>query len=160
MFCYTTTQRQASVRKVAVASAVTLLAAHHVANASSIPAKCFEEASARFGLANPAVLRALAKQESSGRCTQRHPANADGSYDIGCLGINSGWLPTLQKKFGLNEQDLYDPCINVHVGAWVFAKNVRQYGDSWQAVGAFNAKSEHKRIEYAWKIYKHLTAAR
>lgn len=157
MFGYYTTQCHARVRKAAAAA---LLGAHQLANAGAIPAKCFEEASARFGLSNPAVLRAFSEQESSGRCTARHPANADGSYDIGCMGINSGWLPTLHKKFGLNEQDLYDPCINVHVGAWVFAKNVRQYGDSWQAIGAYNAKSEHKRIEYAWKIYKHLTAAR
>lgn len=140
-------------------TAAVLLGVHQMAGAT-IPAKCFEDASARFGLPRPDVLRGIAQQESSGRCTARHPVNRDGSYDIGCMGINSSWLPTLQRKFGLTEQDLYDPCTNVHVGAWIFAKNVRQYGDSWQALGAYNAKSEQKRIEYAWKIYKHLTAAR
>lgn len=123
-------------------------------------ATCFEEASARFGHANPDVLRALADQESSGRCTQRHPVNADGSYDIGCMGINSSWLPKLQAQFGITERDLYDPCTNVHVGAWILAKNVRQYGDSWRAVGAYNARSEHKRVAYAWKINSRLNALR
>lgn len=123
-------------------------------------AKCFEEASARFGHANPNVLRAFAEQESSGMCTRRHPVNANGSYDIGCMGINSSWLPKLQRQFGITEQDLYDPCTNVHVGAWIHAKNVRQYGDNWRAIGAFNARSEHKRVAYAWKINSQLNALR
>lgn len=123
-------------------------------------AKCFEEASARFGHANPNVLRAIAEQESSGMCTRRHPVNADGSYDIGCMGINSSWLPKLQRQFGITEQDLYDPCTNVHVGAWIHAKNVRQYGDNWRAIGAFNARSEQKRVAYAWKINSQLNALR
>ncbi|NHZ99066.1 lytic transglycosylase domain-containing protein [Massilia sp. CCM 8734] len=123
-------------------------------------ATCFEEASALFGHANPNVLRAFALQESSGMCTRRHPVNTDGSYDIGCMGINSGWLPKLQRQFGITEQDLYDPCTNVHVGAWIHARNVRQYGDNWRAIGAFNARSEHKRIAYAWKINSQLNALR
>jgi hypothetical protein len=123
-------------------------------------APCFEEASARFGHANPNVLRALAQQESSGKCTRRHPVNQDGSYDIGCMGINSSWLPKLQKQFGITEQDLYDPCTNLHVGAWIHAKNVRQFGDNWRAIGAFNARSEPKRIAYAWKINSQLHALR
>jgi soluble lytic murein transglycosylase-like protein len=123
-------------------------------------AKCLEQASARFGLVNPNVLRALADQESSGRCTRRHPVNRDGSYDIGCMGINSSWLPKLQKQFGITEQDLYDPCTNIHVGAWIHAKNVRQYGDSWRAIGAYNSPSEHNRIAYAWKINSRLNALR
>lgn len=123
-------------------------------------ARCFDEASARFGHANPNVLRALAQQESSGKCTRRHPVNANGSYDIGCMGINSSWLPKLEKQFGITEQDLYDPCTNVHVGAWIHAKNVRQYGDNWRAIGAFNARSEHKRVAYAWKINSQLNALR
>lgn len=123
-------------------------------------ARCFEEASARFGISNPDVLRAIAEQESSGMCMPRHPVNANGSYDIGCMGINSSWLPKLQKQFGITEQDLYDPCTNVHVGAWVYARNVRQYGDNWRALGAFNARSEHKRVAYAWKINSKIIALR
>jgi len=123
-------------------------------------ARCFDEASERFGHKNPKVLRALAAQESGGRCPRRHPVNADGSYDIGCMGINSSWLPQLQSKFGFTEQDLYDPCTNIHVGAWIYAKNVRQFGDGWRAIGAYNATSEHKRIAYAWKINTQLNALR
>lgn len=145
---------------IALAVVVNVLVPYKPADASPIPARCFDDASDRFGLAHSPLLKAIAQQESSGRCMARHPVNPDGSYDIGCMGINSSWLPVLLKKFGLLEQDLYDQCTNVHVATWIFAKLVLQYGDTWRAVGAYNARSEYKRIEYAWKIYKHLTAAR
>lgn len=145
--------RQMTVGALALSLALPVVAGQRVA-------KCFEEASVRFGHANPNVLRALAEQESSGTCPRRHPVNANGSYDIGCMGINSSWLPKLQSQFGITEQDLYDPCTNVHVGAWIHAKNVRQYGDNWRAIGAFNASSEHKRVAYAWKINSQLNALR
>lgn len=126
--------------------------------ASDLTTRCLDEASARFGLKSPNVLQALISLESGGRCPHRHPINTNGSYDIGCMGINSTWLPTLQSKFGIAETDLYVPCTNIHVGAWIYAKNVKNFGDNWRAVGAFNATSEHKRIEYAWKINAQLAA--
>lgn len=139
---------------------VVLLTAGAASYAGEIPRQCFDEASARFGNVGAELLQVLAQQESSGRCTKRHPVNANGSYDIGCMGINSSWLPTLRGQFGLLEHDLYDPCTNVHVGAWIYAKGVRQHGNTWRAIGAYNAVSEDKRIEYAWKIYKQLNARR
>lgn len=149
---------QAPLRQMIVCTIVASLSLP--AFAGQKVARCFDEASARFGHANPDVLRAFSEVESSGMCPKRHRVNSDGSYDIGCMGINSSWLPKLQKQFGITEQALYDPCINVHVGAWVYAKNIRQFGNNWRAIGAFNARSEHKRVAYAWKINSKLNELR
>jgi soluble lytic murein transglycosylase-like protein len=123
------------------------------------PRDCLADAAHRFGHGR-AILDALMRQESGGHCARRHRPNANGSYDIGCMGINSSWLPMLEKKFGISEYDLYTPCTNIHVGAWLYARNVRRFGDSWRAVGAYNAKNEQKRIAYAWKIQSKLSAQR
>ncbi|MPQ55141.1 lytic transglycosylase domain-containing protein [Duganella sp. FT27W] len=141
-------------------AAALLLTCATCATAKEIPRQCFDDAGKRFNLPRPDILRALAQQESSSACIARHSVNSNGTYDIGCMGINSSWLPMLHRQFGITEQDLLEPCTNVHVGAWIFAKNVRRFGDTWQAVGAYNAASESKRMEYAWKIYRHLNAAR
>lgn len=125
------------------------------ANASVTSLACVDAAARRFNH-NPTLLRALIEIESSGTCPKRHPKNDDGTYDIGCMGINSRWLPQLHRKFSLTEQDLTDPCTNIHIGAWVLAKNIRTFGDHWRAVGAYNAKSETKRIKYAWKVFEKL----
>lgn len=112
-------------------------------------AACFEEAAVRYGLP-PSLLKAVSRVESSG-----NPAavgrNADGSYDIGHMQINSRWLPVL-RRYGIDERTLFDPCVNTFVGAWVLAHNVRRHGYNWTAIGAYNAADPSKRMVYARKV--------
>lgn len=77
--------------------------------------------------------------------------NKDGSRDIGHMQINSRWLPVL-KRYGIDEQRLFDSCINTYVGAWILAKNIRSIGYNWEAIGAYNAVSPDKRARYARKV--------
>ncbi|MFC0022236.1 transglycosylase SLT domain-containing protein [Neisseria gonorrhoeae] len=39
----------------------------------------------------------------------------------------------------LTGADVWNPCTNVHIGAWILANSYRQHGKSWEAVGAYNA---------------------
>jgi soluble lytic murein transglycosylase-like protein len=117
---------------------------------------CWEQAAHRYGV-NTYLLYAIAKTESNlnPKAINR---NANGSYDIGLMQINSSWLPTL-RRYGVSEKDLYEPCINIQVGAWVLANNMQRMGNSWNAVGAYNAKSQKLREKYALKVYKNLPPA-
>ena len=115
---------------------------------------CWEEAAARYGV-NPYVLYAIAKTESKLNPAAMNRNNKNGSYDIGLMQINSGWLPTL-RKLGIDEAQLMDACTNIHVGAWVLAQNMRRMGNSWEAVGAYNARNPELRIKYAQKVYRNL----
>jgi len=115
---------------------------------------CWEEAAARYGV-NPYVLYAIAKTESGLNPAAINRANKNGSYDIGLMQINSGWLPTL-RKHGIDEAQLMDACTNIQVGAWVLAQNMRRLGNSWEAVGAYNARDEQLRIKYALKVYRNI----
>jgi soluble lytic murein transglycosylase-like protein len=114
---------------------------------------CWEAAAARHGV-NPWLLVAIARTESG-----LNPAavnrNANGSRDIGLMQINSSWLPLL-RRHGISEQQLYDPCTSIHVGAWVLAQNMRRMGNSWEAVGAYNARDPERRLRYAQKVYRNL----
>ena len=114
---------------------------------------CFEEAAARYNV--PAsLLESIATVESH-KNPLAYNVNPNGSRDIGLMQINDGWLPTLN-KYGIRKADLWDACTSVHVGAWILAKNISVYGYSWEAVGAYNARSPDKRIKYARKIYRTL----
>jgi hypothetical protein len=79
--------------------------------------------------------------------------------------INDAWLPALA-RFGIAESHLFDACINVHVGAWILADNIRRHGYGWEAVGAYNvgcrqlAQSEcaRRRARYIDRIARQLRA--
>lgn len=117
---------------------------------------CWEEAAARYGV-NAHILYAIAKTESSlnPRAINR---NKNGSYDIGLMQINSSWFPTL-RKYGVEEQHLLEPCVSIHVGAWILAQNIQRLGNSWDAVGAYNSSKPEIRHRYAQKVYKNLLPA-
>ena len=86
------------------------------------------------------LLWAMAKVESSHSpqaMNRGHLARTD-SYDIGLMQINSRWLPTLA-KFGITEEKLKEPRTSIEVGAWILRDLFRRHGNTWEAVGAYNA---------------------
>lgn len=131
-----------------------LLVAHFVvvapvlAQAVSLDS-CFAAAGERHGV-SPVLLAAIAHKESSMRAHAWN-RNRDGSLDIGLMQINSRWLPTL-RRHGITPEQLWEPCVSIHVGAWVLAGNFRQLGFNWEAVGAYNARRQDLRMNYARSI--------
>ena len=114
---------------------------------------CFDQAATRYHIP-VSLLKAISKTESGGNAGAVHN-NPSGSFDLGHMQINSSWLPILA-KYGIAKSDLLNPCVNTHVGAWVLANNIRQFGYNWKAVGAYNAKSPIKRAIYARKVAANL----
>lgn len=123
---------------------------------AALPAQaCWEDAANRYQVSS-ALLYAIARTES-GLNPQAIGRNTNGSRDIGLMQINSAWLPTLASH-GIGERDLYEPCTNIHVGAWILAGNVSRLGYTWEAVGAYNAASPALRRSYVEKVRRHLPA--
>ena len=132
--------------------------------AGDADATCWDHAASTYGV--PAhLLYAVASAESDLRPSARNLSHIarTGTYDIGLMQINSGHLPRL-RRFGIAETDLYVPCTNVMVGAWILADLVFRHGLSWEAVGAYNAACTElrgqacvaARTKYAWRVYRRL----
>lgn len=123
---------------------------------------CFDHHAARMGLDGD-LLRDIAMVESGMRPSAingGHEART-GSRDLGLMQINSRWLPTLA-RYGISQADLHDPCTSIEVGAWILADLVKKNGNTWDAVGAYNAactqlKGEdcvRARARYARKVWQ------
>ncbi len=121
---------------------------------ASVPAHaCWDDAATRYQV-NSALLHAIARTES-GLNPLAVGRNPNGSYDIGLMQINSAWLSTLA-TYGISERDLFEPCTNIHVGAWILAYNFYRLGYTWDAVGAYNAVNPRLRRAYIAKVRRNL----
>jgi soluble lytic murein transglycosylase-like protein len=122
-------------------------------------ANCFEMAGQRYQI-DSRLLVAIAEVESSLNPAAINKNIRKGkvvSEDLGIMQINSTWLPVLS-KMGIGRKTLLEnPCQNIHVGAWILAKNISQNGVNWESVGAYNAGFKGAnapfRLKYAKKVY-------
>ena len=112
---------------------------------------CIEQAAERYRL-SPVLLLAIAQQES-GLNPRAINRNTNGSTDMGVMQINNLWLPTLQRQ-GIEARDLWEPCTNIMVGAWILRNNFQRWGETLTGLGAYNASSQDKRLKYAVHVLK------
>ena len=135
-----------------------VLLAFSIKLSASEIARCWVSTGVKYQV-DPLLLYSIAEQESSLNPLATNGGNSDGTRDIGLMQINSFWFPVLD-KYGISEQDLFDPCVNIDVGGWILYQSIQIFGNNWRAVGAYNAgtskseEAEMLRQKYAERVYK------
>lgn len=120
-------------------------------------ATCWNEAGAKYGI-DPLLLMAIGWKESRGNPNAVGPPLKDGNVALGLMQINTIHLPNL-RRYGITRNDLFSPCISVHVGASVLRDCINQYNEIWRAVGCYyggkNSKAYNAMSEYSRDVQKY-----
>ncbi len=127
---------------------------------------CWEQAAEKYSVPAP-LLIAVAKAESSlnPRAVNRSHFGKTRTVDIGVMQINSD--ARILSNLGVTQEQLLDPCTNIHAGARILAEKMARHGRTWEAVGAYNASCVtltpqqclRVRMRYAWRVYRFLVGS-
>jgi soluble lytic murein transglycosylase-like protein len=120
---------------------------------STSATSCWEKVASHYGI-DVVLLAAVAKQESNFNPNAIN-FNKNGTRDIGLMQINSLWLSQLS-KYGIEEHHLYDPCINLSIGAWILQNVIAKHGYNWDAIGRYHSNTEFIRKRYISKLQSNL----
>ena len=113
--------------------------------------QCWQDAAEKYSVPVE-LLYSVARVETNNRASITSKPNNNGTYDIGLMQINSAHLPML-RKYGITKEILLrEPCVNLHIGAWIMSMSIARYGYNWRGVGAYNAGNEYYRKIYARKV--------
>ena len=162
--------------KLIVLCAVLLCLPCHTANAEEWDKNRIqdhlERASTRWGLP-PLLVRAVMDVESSAHPWTVNVAGRDHypqkseealhlvrsalakgkSVDVGLMQINSYWL----HKLRLSPDIVLDPAVNLTIGAWILAQELKRYGNNWKGVGSYHTPASRNPVrakKYAERVYK------
>ena len=75
------------------------------------------------------------------------------SLDVGLMQINSYWL----RKWQIPLERVLDPATNVTLGLCILKYEMRRYGSTWKAVGAYHSKNTARQKRYVQKVAQALS---
>ncbi len=77
------------------------------------------------------------------------------SFDTGMMQLNVHTL----KSIGVLPEIALDPYINILIGSWLLANDLRRFGHTWQAIGNYHTpvrKNPERAKAYAQKVISNL----
>lgn len=87
--------------------------------------------------------------------------NANGSFDLGPLQINSRWVTrladiTARSATSVRWWLIHDACFNVEAARWIFLSGLAKSDSYWQAVGSYHSPTDFRQRRYASDFARHL----
>lgn len=130
--------------KIVVTTGICVSVASLTSPAASAQQSCWEDAAYKYSV-DPLLLKAIAWTESRGFTGALGPVAANGHRAYGLMQIYSVHLPFL-RLHGIEKEDLFDPCVSIHVGAYILSDCIQKFGNTWKAVGCYNTGPASKNV--------------
>lgn len=104
----------------------------------------------------PAVMIGIMHVES-GRIGQEIGPNTNGTFDLGPMQVNSRWVPSLAKHWGVDQKTAKgwvrdNGCVNVHVAAWILKQKISEAGSLYGGIARYHSATPQYGRRYAAKV--------
>lgn len=124
-----------------------------VAAGRSLTPDCVAEAAQEYGVPLAALMGILAAE---GGTVGEAVGNANGSWDLGPMQVNTCNLNTLVSQGFTPEAILRDGCENARAAAWILRREVERTGNIWTAIGLYHSRTPELRDAYIARVRQHL----
>lgn len=123
---------------------------HSMLQASLPSVTCVVRASQHYRIPVPVTL-ALMKTE--GGQPGSFVRNRNGTYDMGVMQVNTLWIPTYSKRFGISQRAfvtraVLDGCFSVFLGLDILRAQIDREGSIEKGVAAYHSRTPSKAARY------------
>lgn len=106
----------------------------------------------------PAVMIAIMHVEG-GRVGQQVGPNANKTYDLGPMQVNTRWLPELARAWNIDTKTAHklvrdDGCVNVRVAAWILHNKIKDAGSLYGGIAYYHSATPSLGSRYAAKVIR------
>lgn len=79
------------------------------------------------------------------------------AFDLGVMQVSSYWL----NRLNLRAEDVLEPRLNILLGNWILAQEIKRFGLNWKAIGSYHtplhrnparARAYADRVLEAWEV--------
>ena len=116
---------------------------------SDVPLSCINQAATEYHVSAKLIISVLNTERGKIGFVRK---NKNGSVDMGPMQINSSWLPILKNVGITQHQVLYDPCLNLKIGAWILSKSIADSHNLLTGVGDYNSRTFIYNHAYTQKV--------
>jgi hypothetical protein len=105
------------------------------------------------------LVKVLSVMKTEGGRLGMYSLNANGSYDIGPMQVNSVHLPELAKLYGITTNSAsqllaFDGCFNVAVATWMLRQKTNEAGgDFWYGIGRYHSATTSYSNQYILRVH-------
>lgn len=122
---------------------------------NAVVATCLMMAAQTYNVP-PAVMLGIMHVEG-GRVGQAVGPNANGTYDLGPMQINTLWVKDLSRYWKVHYNVAFkmikdDPCVNANVAAWILRQRLNESGNLTLAIAHYHSKTPRFGYVYARKV--------
>lgn len=123
-----------------------------LASASQAEEACLDRATLHYGVDKNIM---MAIKATEGGSTGKASKNSNATFDYGEFQVNDFWWDKTSLLGDVSREDVMnDSCLNAWVATYIYARQLAQTEDPWEAVGNYHSRTPKHHYRYRMVVFK------